>query len=296
MCILVSVDTALTTEQRWVQEECYCTLRKSCNMECKCYLPERSRTECGLSLIRQLLDRKETCMFVGFFYIPPLTSSNVVQVGLQWQTLEFEVQRYKNMGDVVVMGDLNARVGLLNDHIVQDTIPNNVPCSLYCVNGVLPRISQDNSVNMHARQLVDICVNTGLQIVNGQVGADRGIGSFTCFTYNGSSVVDYVLAEEGIRERIVSFEVGDLQIHSDHCPLLLKLDIGTSYNNRCEETRISSEVLLEEKLSRKEAECQINKEIGEAFWAGSWLKEHEEEFQRRLSEAGWQDGTVMIWI
>ena len=165
-------------------------------------------------------------MFVGFFYIPPLTSSNVVQVGLQWQTLEFEVQRYKNMGDVVVMGDLNARVGLLNDHIVQDTIPNNVPCSLYCVNEVLPRFSQDKSVNVHGRQLVDICVNTGLQIVNGQVGADRGIGSFTCFTYNGSSVVDYVLAEEGIRERIVSFEVGDLQIHSDHCPLLLKLDIG----------------------------------------------------------------------
>jgi len=66
----------------------------------------------------------------------------------------------------------------------------------------------------------------------------------------------------------VSFEVGDLQIHSDHCPLLLKLDIGTSYNNRCEETRISSEVLLEEKLSRKEAECQINKEIGEAFGRG----------------------------
>jgi len=114
------------------------------------------------------------------------------------------------------------------------------------------------------------------------------------FTYNGSSVVDYVLAEEGIRERIVSFEVGDLQIHSDHCPLLLKLDTGISYNNRCEETRISSEVLLEEKLSRKEAECQINKEIGEAFWAGSWLKEHEEEFERRLSEAGWQDRMVKL--
>ena len=33
----------------------------------------------------------------------------------------------------------------------------------------------------------------------------------------------------------------------------------------------------------------INKEIGEAFWAGSWLKEHEEKFQRHLiSEAGWQ--------
>ena len=61
----------------------------------------------------------------------------------------------------------------------------------------------------------------------------------------------------------MSFEVGDLQMHSDHYPLLLKLDIGTSYSNRCEETRISSEVLLEEKLSRKEAECQIK-----LFWRG----------------------------
>jgi len=45
--------------------------------------------------------------------------------------------------------------------------------------------------------------------------------------------------------------------------------------------------LLEEKLSRREAECQINKEIGEAFWA-----EHEGEFQRRL--AGWQDRMVKL--
>ena len=52
-----------------------------------------------------------------------------------------------------------------------------------------------------------------------------------------------------IRERIVSFEVDDLQMHSDHCPLLLKLNVGTSYSNRCEETRISSEALFEEKLS-----------------------------------------------
>jgi len=49
-------------------------------------------------------------------------------------------------------------------------------------------------------------------------------------------------------------------------------------------------------LSRKEAECQINKEIGEAFWAGSWLKEHKQEFQRHLGEAGWQDRMAMIWI
>ena len=47
----------------------------------------------------------------------------------------------------------------------------------------------------------------------------------------------------------MNFEVDDLQMHSDHCPLLLKLNVGTSYSNRCEETRISSEALFEEKLS-----------------------------------------------
>ena len=61
-------------------------LRKSCNMECECYLLERSRTECGSYLARQLLDNKGTRMLV--FYIPPMTSSNALQVGL-----EFEVQQ-----------------------------------------------------------------------------------------------------------------------------------------------------------------------------------------------------------
>lgn len=56
----------------------------------------------------------------------------------------------------------------------------------------------------------------------------------------------HALAEKDIRERIVSFQVDDLQMHSDHCPLLLKLNTGTSYSNKWEETRILSEVLLED--------------------------------------------------
>ena len=125
--------------------------------------------------------------------------------------------------------------------------------------------------------------------MNGRVGADRGIGRFTCYTYNRSSVVDYVLAQTGIRERIVSFEVDELQLHSDHCPILLKLNTGISYRNSLEETRKLSEVLLEERLSRKEVECQNNKETGEIFWAGTWLKDQGEVFQKRLGEVGWRD-------
>ena len=32
--------------------------------------------------------------YVGFFYIPPVTSCNAIQARLQWQTLEFEIQQY----------------------------------------------------------------------------------------------------------------------------------------------------------------------------------------------------------
>lgn len=49
-----------------------------------------------------------------------------------------------------------------------------------------------------------------------------------------------------IENSSVSFQVDDLQMHSDHCPLLLKLNTGTSYSSKWEETRILSEVLLED--------------------------------------------------
>jgi len=131
MRVLVSVGTALITERRGVQEECcsFVCVKKELQHGVQVYLLERSRTGCGLT--RPSLHRRETRTYVCFFCIPPLTSSNALQVGLQWETLEFEVQQFMNMGDVVVMGDLN------------------VPCTLYYVSGSLPRVSQDNTVNMY---------------------------------------------------------------------------------------------------------------------------------------------------
>ena len=111
----------------------------------------------------------------------------------------------------------------------------------------------------------------------------------TRYTCNGSSVVDYVLAQTSIRERIVSFEVDDFQLYSDHCPVLLKLNTSTSNRSSLEETKNVSEALLEERITRKEMEYQNNRETGGIFWAGKWLKEQHEVFQKRLSEVDWRD-------
>ena len=47
------------------------------------------------------------------------------------------------------MVDIN--IGLLNDTIVQDVTPINVPCTLYCVSESLPRVSQDITVNTYGK-------------------------------------------------------------------------------------------------------------------------------------------------
>ena len=42
---------------------------------------------------------------------------------------------------------------------------------------------------------IDACIATGLRLVNGRLGRDKGVGNFTYMSNSGNSVVDYVLAE-----------------------------------------------------------------------------------------------------
>lgn len=43
---------------------------------------------------------------------------------------------------------------------------------------------------MSGRNLIDLCISTGLQIADGRCGMDKlGIGRFTCHTANGSIVL-----------------------------------------------------------------------------------------------------------
>lgn len=55
-------------------------------------------------------------------------------------------------------------------------------------------------------------------------------GAFTCFTPRGNSVVDYFIVSECIFNIISHFEVGNPSVYSDHCPLLVNLNLGSSYS------------------------------------------------------------------
>ena len=63
----------------------------------------------------------------------------------------------------------------------------------------------DKHINNYGRLLIDLCTSTKLRIVNGRIGNDCNIGSFTCHTPRGSSVVDYHIVSEDLFNSLVIF-------------------------------------------------------------------------------------------
>ena len=74
-------------------------------------------------------------------------------------------------------------------------------------------------------------------ILNGRSGKDKGVGNFTCNNYYGKSVVDYIIADSSLIDKLNNFEV--LQFHpslSDvHCGLKVEIlraeDVEVNKNN-----------------------------------------------------------------
>ena len=55
------------------------------------------------------------------------------------------------------------------------------------------RASEDatSPITEYGHKLLNLCSITGLRIMNGRVGMDKGVGKYTCKEPTGSSAVDY---------------------------------------------------------------------------------------------------------
>ena len=122
------------------------------------------------------------------------------------------------------MGDTNARTAMQEDHIQNDSdkfIPETIP---YMIDVSLPeRHSQDKSLNERGTVLMDMCISSGLRILNGRKPGDS-LGYFTCHKYNGSSTVDYGIVSECLFRNIMYFHVHKaMRDLSDHCQISLSI-------------------------------------------------------------------------
>ena len=77
------------------------------------------------------------------------------------------------------------------------------------------RSSNDKMTNENGRELLKLCCNNNLFIVNGRIGTMPDC-KFTCHTARGESVVDYFIVDPIMLSTITCFKVNDEKPLSDH--------------------------------------------------------------------------------
>lgn len=115
-------------------------------------------------------------------YIPPKSTTYQCSLcsGDYFAELSTLVERYSQLGNVFVTGDMNARTGKLTDFVHHSGNDCVHPCACDCTTEWTPptRSSKDTTVNEYGRELIELCRSCNLVIVNGRVKPDTE-GNFT---------------------------------------------------------------------------------------------------------------------
>ena len=141
--------------------------------------------------------------------------------------------------EILICGDYNAHTNIKPDYFnsdwatkiteIDDIVKNTNNERLQLMNCMyedhrLDRFSEDmRPMNNNGRLLLDICKISGLIIVNGRLGDDKGIGRATRVMGDHSTVVDYVIATPKLFDQITHFQIHDKLPESDRVPLIFKI-------------------------------------------------------------------------
>lgn len=162
-------------------------------------------------------------IFLGCIYISPRTHSVCPENDKIFDTLTNLVNKYSELGKVILMGDFNGRTGKLLDYIELDDTSNllNLDGNFYLPPNytsdiVLPkRNNLDVEINEQGRGLIEFCIETKLRILNGRIEGDS-LGYHTYYCPRGSSSIDYFLVSEDIFQDFLFLHVFPPNELSDH--------------------------------------------------------------------------------
>ena len=165
----------------------------------------------------------EKDLYVCACYIPPSSSPYYDD---DFQKLENEILNISDKGDVLIVGDLNARVAnkldfIDNEDRIHDNLLDILPTD-YIHDYYLNRNSIDTIFNSQGQQLLDLCIASQLRILNGRFLGDA-LGNMTCFKPNGASTVDYALASVGLMKAVNYFQTLNPSYLSDHVQIVVHL-------------------------------------------------------------------------
>lgn len=188
-------------------------------------------------------------IFVAFVYLPPQSSTYYHQVeGIShdehFMKLQQDIMMYQSKGKVMLMGDFNARTGLLNEW---DLLDPHIQRH-YDKQGMLDRRSKDPARNSSGKKLISLCEYTGMFMLNGRSRSDEhGLITFRALHGKGQSVIDYAIVSRDMvldDMRQIDFKV--IPIHMcptrtlggkyDHCPIVATVNVSAFGDIRSEVT------------------------------------------------------------
>lgn len=173
-------------------------------------------------------------VLLGAVYIPP-DSSRFYTRDLYLQFLNEAEHRLPLSKYNIIMGDFNVVLAHFQDVTevdnvifdsidvnVSDVFNNNTITSLLQYNMSIERRSCDTIVNAAGNNLLDLCMNNDLVILNGRAFTDKDVGHFTC---KSASVVDYVLSSTQSLCLFTDFKVDDFcsMLSDVHNPIAFSL-------------------------------------------------------------------------
>ena len=155
-------------------------------------------------------------LYIGTYYGSPTNSTGNTNTENFFNTLNEEILSFRQRGVTLVQGDLNARTGNVIDFIESDKSDEEL--GITNVVDQFIRNSEDQVVNNRGKELLDVCKQNDMIILNGRKIGDLS-GKFTSHQWNGSAVVDYVLIPHWFSKNILKFSIGEfIPWLSDHCP------------------------------------------------------------------------------
>ena len=224
------------------------------------YIPTENKNTIWCKLNRNYFGF-ENDIYLGTVYLSPPNYERNNNDDLISE-IEAEMLSFSQKGGIIVQGDYNARTGEIQEVVMNDDTTFLPVPEDYEIDSQFFRHSQDSgTVNSRGRNLLEICTALNLRIFNGRIVGDLE-GKKTCFHYNGSSVVDYVIGSKAILQNMRYFIVNPLMPHlSDHCHVTYAIKAtltGSPVSSSCSNGCTLSEhyrLLWDTKLKNKLKEC-----------------------------------------
>ena len=154
-------------------------------------------------------------IYVFVNYIPPVNSSyhNTSDIDL-FVAHEDSIAKYSELGNILAIGDFNSRTGTGSDFIPNDRLaefPADVLLNVVDYTpdvDIVPKTSEDITINQFGRTLLTPCKTTGPRILNGRHSGDRK-GNITFYNANVNCLIDYLLLNESCFDLIQQCESGN---------------------------------------------------------------------------------------